>query len=108
MSLEFWRRKRVFLRGHTGFMGSWISLWLQSMGADVVGYSLPPPTIPSLFDVARVGEGMTSVIADVRDLDKLYSVVSTHRPEIVFHFAAQPLVRYSYQEPVETYSTNVM
>ena len=108
MNVDFWRGKRVLLTGHTGFKGSWMSLWLQSMGANVVGYALAPPTQPSLFEEARVAEGMTSVIGDIRDLAALQAVFAEHRPEIVFHMAAQPLVRYSYAEPVETYATNVM
>lgn len=104
----FWKGKSVLMTGHTGFKGSWLSLWLQSMGAQVVGYALAPPTNPSLFDVAEVGQGMTSVIGDIRDLIKLQAVFAQHRPEIIIHMAAQPLVRYSYQNPVETYSTNVM
>ena len=108
MNPVFWEGKRVLITGHTGFKGSWLSLWLQSMGAKVVGYALAPPTNPSLFEVARVGLGMTSVIGDIRDLAHLQSVLTEHQPEIVIHMAAQPLVRYSYLEPVETYSTNVM
>ena len=108
MNPAFWQDKRVLLTGHTGFKGGWLSLWLQSLGAQVVGYSLPPPTNPSLFDVADVGRGMTSVLGDIRDLAKLQAVFAEHRPEIVIHMAAQPLVRYSYQNPVETYATNVM
>lgn len=104
----FWQGKRVLLTGHTGFKGSWLSLWLQSMGAQVTGYALAPPTNPSLFKIAEVAQGMTSVIGDIRDLAKLQAVFAEHRPEIVIHMAAQPLVRYSYQNPVETYSTNVM
>lgn len=104
----FWNGKRVLLTGHTGFKGSWLSLWLQSMGAQVVGYALAPPTKPSLFEVADVGQDMTSILGDIRDLAKLQAVFAEHRPEIVIHMAAQPLVRYSYQNPVETYSTNVM
>lgn len=104
----FWQDKRVLLTGHTGFKGGWLSLWLQSMGARVTGYALAPPTNPSLFEIADVGKGMTSIIGDIRDLDKLRAVFSEHKPEIVIHMAAQPLVRYSYVEPVETYSTNVM
>lgn len=108
MNSVFWNGKRVLLTGHTGFKGSWLSLWLQSMGAQVVGYALAPPTDPSLFEVADLSKGMTSIIGDIRDLEHLRTVFSEHRPEIVFHMAAQPLVRYSYAEPVETYSTNVM
>lgn len=108
MNQEFWRGKRVLITGHTGFKGSWLSLWLQAMDAQVVGYALAPPTNPSLFEVADVGKGMTSIIGDIRDLEKLRTVFAEHKPEIVIHMAAQPLVRYSYIEPVETYSTNVM
>jgi CDP-glucose 4,6-dehydratase len=108
MNPAFWNGKRVLLTGHTGFKGSWLSIWLQSMGAQVVGYALSPPTNPSLFEVADVGEGMTSIIGDIRDLAHLRGIFAEHSPEIVFHMAAQPLVRYSYIEPVETYSTNVM
>lgn len=104
----FWQGKRVLLTGHSGFKGSWLSLWLQSMGAQVVGYALAPPTNPSLFEVAEVGADMTSIIGDIRDLEHLRNVFAEHQPEIVIHMAAQPLVRYSYIEPVETYSTNVM
>jgi len=104
----FWNGRRVFLTGHTGFKGSWLCLWLQSMGAQVTGYALAPPTNPSLFDIANVGSGMTSVIGDIRDLSSLQAVIDQHQPEVVIHMAAQPLVRYSYKNPVETYSTNVM
>ena len=108
MNAEFWQGKRVLLTGHTGFKGSWLSIWLQSMGAQIVGYALAPPTRPSLFDVASVEKGMTSIIHDIRDLEHLKKVFTEHQPQIVIHMAAQPLVRYSYIEPVETYSTNVM
>lgn len=108
MSAAFWRGKRVLLTGHTGFKGSWLSLWLQSVGAQVVGYALAPPSNPSLFDIAQVGKGMTSIIGDIRDLEHLRKVFADYKPEIVIHMAAQALVRYSYVEPVETYSTNVM
>lgn len=104
----FWKGKRVLLTGHTGFKGSWLSLWLQSMDARVTGYALLPPTKPSLFEVADVGKGMTSIIGDIRDLEHLRAVFAEHRPEVVFHLAAQALVRHSYLEPVATYSTNVM
>lgn len=105
---EFWQGKHVLITGHTGFKGGWLSLWLQSMGAQVVGYALAPPTNPSLFKVAKVCQGMASIVGDIRDLEHLRSVFSEHKPEIVFHMAAQALVRHSYIEPVETYSTNVM
>jgi CDP-glucose 4,6-dehydratase len=104
----FWKDKRVLLTGHTGFKGSWLSLWLQSMGAQLVGYALAPPTQPSLFEVAQVGQGMSSILGDIRDLPQLQAALAEHRPEIVLHMAAQALVRHSYQNPVETYSTNVM
>lgn len=108
MNPNFWNDKRVLLTGHTGFKGSWLSLWLQSLGAQVTGYALEPPTKPSLFEIAEVGHGMTSEIGDIRDLVKLQTIFDESRPEIVFHMAAQPLVRYSYQNPIETYATNVM
>lgn len=105
---SFWTGKTVFLTGHTGFKGGWLSLWLQRLGARVVGYSLPPPTKPSLFEVARVADDMTSIEGDIRDLARLVAAMTEHKPGIVIHMAAQPLVRYSYLHPVETYSTNVM
>ena len=108
MDPSFWKNKKVLITGHTGFKGSWLSLWLQCVGAEVVGYSLPPPTKPSLFEIAHVADGMTSCIGDIRDLEQIQAAVSVHQPEIIFHMAAQSLVRYSYSNPVETYETNVM
>ncbi|MBL8506405.1 MAG: CDP-glucose 4,6-dehydratase [Methylobacillus glycogenes] len=108
MNPAFWRGKRVFLTGHTGFKGSWLSLWLQSMGAELSGFALTPPTEPSLFEIAKVGEGMRSYTGDIRDIEALQAALIESRPEIVIHMAAQPLVRYSYDHPVETYATNVM
>lgn len=108
MTSEFWRGKRVLLTGHTGFKGSWLSLWLQSLGAELYGLALDPPTTPSLFDEAGVGKGMISILGDIRDFDFVMKAVARARPEIVIHMAAQPLVRYSYAHPVETYATNVM
>jgi len=108
MSEKFWYGKRVLLTGHTGFKGGWLALWLQKMGADLTGYALPPASTESLFELAAAGERMDSVIGDMRDLDTLRSVVDRFRPEIVFHLAAQPLVRASYLEPVETFHVNVM
>ena len=109
MNPDFWRGKRVFITGHTGFKGGWLSLWLQSMDAEVHGYALNPPTETNLFTVAEVGKGMaSSKIADIRDAEKLRDAMQAARPEIVFHLAAQPLVRYSYAQPAETYEVNVM
>ncbi len=108
MNRTFWKGKKVLITGHTGFKGGWLAIWLQKLGADVLGYALSPPTEPSLFEVARVADGMTSITGDVRDLEHLKAVVAEHRPEIVIHMAAQALVRYSYRNPVETYATNVM
>jgi CDP-glucose 4,6-dehydratase len=105
---EFWRCKKVLLTGHTGFKGSWLALWLQSLGADVVGYSLAPPTQPNLFNLAHVGRDMTSIVGDIRDFQQVVQVVSNHQPSIVIHMAAQALVRRSYQEPVATYATNIL
>ena len=105
---EFWKGKRVFLTGHTGFKGGWAALWLQSLGAVVKGFSLPPPTNPSLFEQANIAEGMESEFGDIRDLAAITNSMVGFNPDILIHMAAQPLVRLSYREPVETYATNVM
>jgi len=104
----FWQGKRVFLTGHTGFKGSWLSLWLASLGAEVKGYALNPPTSPSLFDEAKVGKVIDSQIGDIRDQDALYESMLEFNPDILIHMAAQPLVRYSYDAPIETYEVNVI
>ncbi|MBK6004594.1 CDP-glucose 4,6-dehydratase [Ramlibacter ginsenosidimutans] len=108
MTPGFWRGRKVFLTGHTGFKGSWLSLWLQQLGAQVTGYALQPPTQPSLFELAGVASGMRSILGDVRDGAHLAAAMKDAQPEVVIHMAAQPLVRHSYAEPVETYATNVM
>ncbi|TDD77005.1 CDP-glucose 4,6-dehydratase [Flavobacterium caseinilyticum] len=108
VNASFWKDKKVFLTGHTGFKGSWLSLWLQSMGAVVKGYSLAPPTDPSLFLVADVAKNMESEIGDIRNLAQLKESMLAFDPAILIHMAAQPLVRLSYMEPVDTYTTNVI
>ncbi|MGB2831456.1 MAG: CDP-glucose 4,6-dehydratase [Methylotenera sp.] len=109
MTPSFWQGKRVFLTGHTGFKGGWLTLWLQRLGAEIYGYALNPPTTPNLFNVANIAESLVqSTIADIRDVSSLEKAMLLAQPDIVFHLAAQPLVRYSYAEPVETYAVNVM
>lgn len=108
MAVDFWRSRRVFLTGHTGFKGSWLSLWLLSMGAEVQGYALAPSTSPGLYQALGLSDLMHSTIADVRDAESLERAMRAFRPEVVIHMAAQPLVRYSYVNPIETYATNVM
>lgn len=105
---SFWKGKKVFLTGHTGFKGSWLSLWLQDMGAVVKGYALLPNTKPSLFTEAKVDQNMDSEIGDITDLNHITESMKAFDPEVLIHMAAQPLVRLSYQNPVLTYATNVM
>jgi nucleoside-diphosphate-sugar epimerase len=100
----FWKNKKVFLTGHTGFKGSWMSLWLQEMGALVHGYSLEPDSGPALFTEASVKKNMESTIGDIRDLSKITECMTSFDPDILIHMAAQPLVRKSYADPVETYA----
>ena len=98
----------MFVTGHTGFKGSWLSLWLQSMGASVKGFSLAPPTSPSLFEEIGIAKEIVSEIGDIRDLSAVVSSMTAFNPDVLIHMAAQPLVRLSYKDPVETYATNVM
>jgi CDP-glucose 4,6-dehydratase len=104
----FWSKKKVLITGHTGFKGSWLTLWLKSLGSDVVGYSLDPPTKPSLFNMAQVSRKMISLTDDICDLETLRSTIDQYQPQIVIHMAAQSLVMDSYKNPVKTYATNVM
>ena len=108
MNKDFWSKKKILLTGHTGFKGSWLSLWLQKLNSNVIGFSKSIPTNPSLFQLANIEDGMTSIIGDVCDYDKLEEVIKEYKPEIVIHMAAQAILRESYSNPVETYATNVM
>jgi CDP-glucose 4,6-dehydratase len=105
---RFWRERRVLITGHTGFKGAWLSLWLQSLGASVTGFAGSVSTKPSLYELARVSEGMKSIAGDVCDAEAVAQAVDACEPEVVFHAAAQALVRRSFQEPRQTYETNVM
>ena len=105
---DFWRGKRVLLTGHTGFKGAWLAMWLQRLGADVTGVALTPNTRPSLFELARVAKCINSHFCDIRDAAALTTLIRSARPDLVFHLAAQPLVRDSYREPLATFATNVM
>ncbi|WP_337099011.1 CDP-glucose 4,6-dehydratase [Paenibacillus sp. YIM B09110] len=106
--MSFWLNKKVFITGHTGFKGSWLSLWLSSLGAKVTGYALEAPTTPSLYRLGRIDALIHSVMGDIRDRSKLREALNAAEPDIVFHMAAQPLVRESYRNPVETYEVNVL
>jgi CDP-glucose 4,6-dehydratase len=108
MEVSFWKSRRVFVTGHTGFKGSWLSLWLVSLGAEVCGYALAPETDPNLFTVLGLGGQIQSILGDVRDLSALEAAMRRFQPEVVIHMAAQPLVRLSYLQPLETYAVNVM
>jgi CDP-glucose 4,6-dehydratase len=108
MTPDFWKNKSVLITGHTGFKGSWLSLWLKHLGANVSGLSLPPPTTPSLFEIANLSPMLDTHIVDIRNGETVLDVIKQLNPDLIFHMAAQSLVRYSYLNPVETYATNVM
>lgn len=105
---DFWRGRRVFLIGHTGFKGGWLALWLSALGAKITGYALPPPTDPSLFELARLHELVDHVVGDIRDPQRLTAAMRRAKPEVVIHMAAQPIVRASYDAPADTFATNVL
>lgn len=109
MNPFFWKNKRVFLTGHTGFKGGWLSLWLQDLGVELTGFALPPSGgRQCIFNAANVEKGMNSIFGDIRNYNDLYQAIKSAQPELVIHMAAQPLVKYSYIDPIGTYSTNVM
>lgn len=108
MNKSFWIGKKVFITGHTGFKGGWLATWLKLLGATVTGYSLPPHTTPSLFELAKVDHDMTSINGNILDASYLMKTIKEQQPDIIFHLAAQPLVHYSYQNPLETYTVNVI
>jgi CDP-glucose 4,6-dehydratase len=105
---DYWNGRRVLLTGHTGFKGSWLTVWLKTLGAQIIGYGLPPPTTPSLYELVRASDGITSIIGDIRSFDLLKETLREQRPEVVFHMAAQSVVRHSQEDPLETYTTNVI
>lgn len=108
MRRDFWKNKSVLITGHTGFKGSWLTIWLKKLGAEITGFSKDIPTTPSLYELANVKSGITSVVGDIRNYNEITDVIKMVKPEIVFHMAAQSLVRVSYENPRETYETNIM
>lgn len=108
LNVSGWRGRRVLITGHTGFKGSWLSLWLAELGAHVTGFSLPPPTEPSLFELAKVASRVRHIEGDIRDAEAIKRAFQAAEPQVVFHMAAQSLVRASYREPIETFQTNVL
>lgn len=108
ISQQFWHGKKVLITGHTGFKGTWLTMWLQQLGAMITGYSLSPDQQPNMYEILKMDRQVDSRIADIRDSTSLFQVMHEVKPEIVFHLAAQPLVRFSYEQPVETFDVNVM
>ena len=108
MNTKFWEGKTVLLTGHTGFKGSWLSLWLQKLNVKLIGFSKSIPTNPSMFELSKVEDGMTSIFGDIRDAENISNTINEYRPDIVIHMAAQSILRESYNDPIETYTTNVM
>lgn len=108
MRTSFWAGRRVFITGHTGFKGAWLSLWLADLGAEVTGYARDPVTVPNLFSLAQVSSHILDVRGDIRDREKLEAAIANAQPEVLFHLAAQPLVRESYRSPIETFETNII
>ena len=108
LNRNFWKGRKVFLTGHTGFKGSWLSLWLSTLGAEVTGFALDPPTEPNLFEQAHVADCLRSISGDIRNFGALKNVLADARPDVVLHLAAQSVVRHGYEDPIETYSSNVM
>src|SRR5258707_15212445 len=108
LNRSFWKGRNVLLTGHTGFKGSWLSLWLESLGAHVTGYALASPTQPSLFEQAQVASSLRSICADIRDFPRFTAALAECRPDVIIHMAAQSVVRRGYDDPIETYSSNVM
>ena len=105
---DFWAGRRVLLTGHTGFKGGWLALWLRELGAEVTGFGAPPPTAPALYELARVGDGLTDLRGDVRDAAAVTDAVARSCPEVVLHLAAQPLVRRAWREPVDAFAVNAL
>lgn len=105
---NFWTGKKVLVTGHTGFKGSWLCLWLNNLGADVIGYSLQPPTTPNMFSITKLEKNVTSIIGDINNIELLKKVLLNYKPEIIFHLAAQPIVSESYKYPLETFKTNIL
>ena len=108
IDLDFFKGKRILITGHTGFKGTWMCKTLLMLGANVIGYAKEPPTQPNLYNISDISKDITSVIGDIRDIDKVCETVKKYQPEIVIHMAAQPIVLESYKNPVYTYQTNVM